>query len=1149
LATQDFVHLHVHTHYSLLDGACRLGELVDKAVKDEQRALALTDHGNLFGAIPFYRTARKAGIKPILGIESYLAQRSRREKANPETNQTYHITLLAETNKGWSNLIKLSSMAFREGFFRRPRIDMEAMSQHSEGIVCLTGCLGGIVNQHILRDEMDAARTAAGELRDIFGQHNTYLEVMDNGYKGQRKSLAGLMDIGRDMGLPLVATNDVHYTNADDARAQDILLCINTGKTVLEEDRFKMESEQLFFRTKEQMAEVFHDLPAALATTTEIADRCNVEIDFDTYHLPVFEPETGETPDELFDRLLEEGARKRYGRITDEVRARLEYEKGIIRKLGFVSYFLITWDFIRFARENDIPVGPGRGSAAGSMVAYCLFITELCPLKYDLLFERFLNAERISMPDIDVDFCRDKRELVIDYVRKKYGADNVSQIITFGTMASRGVVRDVGRALDIPLGEVDQIAKKIPNGPGASLRAALDTDEDLKTIRTSGADKEALFDIGLRLEGLCRHASTHAAGVVIANQPLDSLVPLYKNGDDIVTQWQMTDLEAVGLLKVDFLGLKTLTIIDEAVRLIREEHGVEIDFDKVPLDDPKTFELLQSSHTLGVFQLESEGMRELIARLEPDCYEDLIALIALYRPGPLQSGMADMYVKRKHGDEAVKYPHDDLAPLLAGTYGVIVYQEQVMLIANKMAGFSLNEADSLRKAMGKKKPEVMAEFREKFVGGAVAHGYQKKVADSLFTTMEFFAGYGFNKSHSAAYALLTYRTAWLKANYPVEFMCSLMTGDMGLTDKVKEFKDEAGRMGIEVLGPDVNRSVVKFSVDGKDIRYGLGAIKGMGAKAAQSLVDERKANGKYSDLPDLSRRWDPSVANKTNYEILIKAGAFDSSGWTRRACFETYAEYLKEAQSTLADRRKGQNLLFSPSAPAGADEPAPNEPIPDIPEWDEKERLAHEKQALGLYLSSHPFERRGAFFSRLAGMDTRTLSAAEGHGVDGEVTLAGMITGVRPIVIRQGRNAGQRMAKFQLEDLHGSIGATVFSRQYHALQDKIVEDSLVFVKARVDKNSEEPAILVDEIESPATYVRQFVDALVVRLDEQRHSAQDLTRVRELVDRHPGRHRLIFELGPKLRMLADPDFRVDLAEELLEELTDALGPEALSFTKM
>ncbi|MFQ5506859.1 MAG: DNA polymerase III subunit alpha, partial [Planctomycetota bacterium] len=829
--TPDFVHLHVHTHFSLLDGACRLDGLVEKAAGDGRRALALTDHGNLFGAVPFYKTCRAHGIKPIIGIEAYLAGRSRLEKADPGDNQTYHVTLLAKDNKGWSNLIKLSSMAFLDGFYRRPRIDKEALSRHAEGIVCLTGCLGGEVNQHILRGDMKGAFKAAADMQDIFGKENTYLELMDNGYAGQQKSRSGLRDIAADMGLELVATNDVHYVDAGDARAQDILLCINTGKTVLEEDRFRMGSQELYFKTREQMGRIFREIPRAMQCTVEIAERCNVEIDFDTYHLPVFEPGTGETPDELFDRLLEEGARRMYPEVTPEVRERLEYEKSVIRKLGFVSYFLITWDFIRFARENDIPVGPGRGSAAGSIVAYCLGITRLDPLKYELLFERFLNAERISMPDIDVDFCRDKREQVIDYVRRKYGAENVSQIITFGTMASRGVIRDVGRALDIPLGEVDKIAKKVPQGPGASLRKALQTDEELKEIRSSSPDKRELFDIGLRLEGLCRHASTHAAGVVIGNQPLSDLVPLYRNGDDVTTQWQMTDLEAIGLLKVDFLGLKTLTIIEEALRLIRAKTGNAVILDSLPLDDRKTFELLQQGETLGVFQLESAGMRDLIQRLMPDSFEDIIALIALYRPGPLQSGMAETYVKRKHGQEPVSYPHEDLAPLLAGTYGVIVYQEQVMLIAHELAGFSMNQADSLRKAMGKKKPEVMAEFRERFISGAVAKGHDRKVADDLFTTMEYFAGYGFNKSHSAAYALLTYQTAWLKANHPTEFLCALLSCDSGTTDKLKEFSDEAARMGIRVLGPDINRSGAKFLVEGQDIRYGLAAIKGMGEKA------------------------------------------------------------------------------------------------------------------------------------------------------------------------------------------------------------------------------------------------------------------------------------------------------------------------------
>ncbi|MEZ5990380.1 MAG: DNA polymerase III subunit alpha [Planctomycetota bacterium] len=1147
----DFVHLHVHTHFSLLDGACRLEALVDEALADGQRALGVTDHGNLFGAVPFYQACTAKGLKPILGIEGYLAERSRLERANPEDNRTFHLTLLARNDAGWRNLIKLSSLAFKEGFYRRPRFDKEVLARHSEGIVCLTGCLGGEINQHILRGDADGALRSAGSFVDIFGREDVYLEVMDNGYEGQRRAIEGLRRIQDDLGLQLVATNDVHYVRGTDAKAQDILLCINTGKTVLEENRFRMESEELFFKTRAQMWDVFRDLPDALRATVEIAERCDVRLDFGTYHLPVFEPDTGEGPDALFDRLLEEGLRRLYDPVTDAVRRRLEYEKDVIRKLGFVSYFLITWDFIRYARDNGIPVGPGRGSAAGSLVAYCLGITRLDPLRYDLLFERFLNAERVSMPDIDVDFCRDKREQVIDYVRGRYGDENVAQIITFGTMASRGVIRDVGRALDIPLPEVDQIAKKVPNGPGASLQKALEQDTELKEILGSGPDKERLFDISLRLEGLCRHASTHAAGVVIADRPLDELVPLYRNGDDITTQWQMTDLEAVGLLKVDFLGLKTLTILDEARRLIRVHHGQDVDLDRIPLDDPATYRLLQSGETLGVFQLESEGMQDLIRRLRPDTFEDVIASIALYRPGPLQSGMVDMYVKRKHGQERVTYPHDSLRSLLESTYGVIVYQEQVMLISHRLAGFSLNEADSLRKAMGKKKPEVMAGYRSKFVDGAVANGHDRRMADELFTTMEYFAGYGFNKSHSAAYAVLTYQTAWLKANWPVEFMCALMTCDMGLTDKVHEFVEEARRMGIEVLPPDLNRSQVRFSEEDRRIRYGLGAIKGMGTLVATALVEERAKGGPYLDLPDLCHRWDPAQANRTCYEVLAKAGAFDSTGWTRRACFEQHPELLRQAQSVLAELRKGQNLLFfGGGGSGGARERAP---VPDVPEWDERDKLAREKEALGFYLSGHPFRKRGAFWSRLAGCDSRGIRDLHGQGKADELVVAGMISAVRRIIIKSGRNAGQRMARFRLEDLHGQVSATVFARQYQELKERLVEDALVFCRGRLDARSEEPAILVEDIVPAQDYVARNVDSLVLRLDEGRHDPARLTPLQDLVRRHHGRHRLIFQVptadGGTCRLLADPEFRVTLSDELLDGIAEILGPEAMSYTKV
>lgn len=1169
----QFCHLHVHSHFSLLDGACRLDDMIDAAAADEQPAIGITDHGNLFGAIPFYKSCKAKGVRPVLGIEAYLAGKSRNERADNKTNPTYHMTLLAENDVGWKNLIKLSSISFRDGFYRKPRIDREDLSKYGEGIIALSGCLGGEVNQRILQKDYDEALKVVGEMCELLGKDNYFLEIMDNGYHEQPAANAAVLELSKRSGCPAVATNDVHYLRHEDWRAQDILLCINTGKSVQEQNRFKMEGDQLYLKSREEMARVFPDNLDTLERTVEIAQRCNVEIDFDTYHLPNFTPDTGESPDAMFTRLCDEGAMRRYGEINEKIRTRLDYEAGIIRKLGFVSYFLITWDFLRHAREVHVPVGPGRGSAAGSIVAYCLEITDIDPLRYDLLFERFLNAERISMPDIDIDFCRDGRERVIEYVRDKYGEENVSQIITFGTMASRGVIRDVGRALDIQLREIDQIAKKVPNGPGASLKEALETDPELQDIRKQDEAKENLFEIGVKLEGLCRHASTHAAGVVIADKPLDEYVPLYRNGEDITTQWQMTDLEEVGLLKVDFLGLKTLTIIAEAERLILEQHGKTLDLRNLPLDDEPTYKLLSKGTTLGVFQLESDGMRELIARLQPSCFEDVVALIALYRPGPLKSGMADMYVERKHGRQKVEYPHEVAKPILEDTYGVIVYQEQVMLIAHHLAGFTLNEADSLRKAMGKKKPEVMAKFRSKFVEGSIEQGHKKKMADDLFTTMEFFAGYGFNKSHSAAYAVLTYRTAWLKANYPTEFMCALLTCDMGLTDKVKEFIDETKRMGIPVRLPDINASQTKFSVERDDesgptgaIRYGLGALKGLGEKASDRLVQAREEKGRFVDISDLAQRWPAQVANKTCYEVLAKSGAIESTGWTRRAAFDEIEPTLREAASVQKDLARGQNLLFGAPSGGEAGGPAKARDIPDVPEWPENVKLTLEKEAVGFFLSGHPFERRGKFFSLLAGQDTRDLmriaqaeEAAIENGTQGrgrsdrqEIILAGMVSGLRPMVIKNGRNAGQRMARFRLEDLHDSVSCTVFSKQYAEVQHKLENDALVFVRARLDRSGEEVAILIDDVLGAEEYVREHVDALVLSLQEDEHGEAELEAVCDTLKEHKGAHRLLIQVaaksGARFRLFADSQWGVNLSADLLEGLSKTLGQSSLSFTR-
>ncbi|HZT55509.1 MAG TPA: DNA polymerase III subunit alpha, partial [Burkholderiaceae bacterium] len=771
MADAPFVHLRTRSHYSLLSAPVAIDDLVAAAAADGQTALALTDNGNLFGAVEFYKACQQKGVKPVLGMTTFVAGRTMREPFGPD-NPTHDLTLLAADARGFANLRQLASKAWLQGFSYRPRVDLDALHSHREGLIALSGSISGQVAQAIQQDDVEAAKAAAGRLRELFGADNFFLEVAATGAEVQRKVTAGKQRLSAALGIPCVATNDVHYLRPDDWLAHDIMLCIRNGKTVADQDRFRMSSRELYLKSRAQMQEAFGDWQAPVQQSAAIAARCNVAMGFGVYHVPVFQPETGETPSAYFARRCREGAVMRYGSLRPEVEQRLEYEIQVVEKSGFVSYFLIVQDFILKAKSLGIPVGPGRGSAAGSLVAYALQITDVDPLRYALLFERFLNPGRVSMPDIDIDFCGDRRGEVIDYVRRKYGDDCVCQIITFGTMASRGVLRDVGRVLDFDLGEVDQLCKKVPQGPGASLEAALQADPELKAIYQGSPQHKRLFDLALQLEGLARHSSVHAAGVVIADRPLQDYVPLCKNGEDVITQWQMTDLEDVGLLKMDFLGLKTLTILAEGARLVREVHGTTLDLSTLPLDDRDTYALMARGETQGVFQLESGGMRELLGRLKPDTFEDVIAVLALYRPGPLGSGMVETFVRRKHGEEKTVYPHADLEPVLKPTYGVIVYQEQVMQIANVIGGFSMTDADNLRKAMGKKKPEVMAKYKDQFVDGAKGRGYGEKFAKDLFETMEFFAGYGFNKSHSTAYALVTYQTAWLKAHYPLAFLAS-----------------------------------------------------------------------------------------------------------------------------------------------------------------------------------------------------------------------------------------------------------------------------------------------------------------------------------------------------------------------------------------
>ncbi|MGE3965848.1 MAG: DNA polymerase III subunit alpha, partial [Planctomycetota bacterium] len=839
-----YVHLHVHSHYSLLDGVIPLPVLVEAAKDRGMKALALTDHGNLFGMVDFHSQCKKHGIKPITGMEAYITAGSRHDRKQDLRGENFfHLVLLAQNETGYRNLLRLSSLAYIDGFYYKPRIDHEILEQHAEGLIGLSACLSGEVNRALLHGDDTRAREAVLRYQRIFGPGRFFLEIQDHGLSEQRRILEKVPPLAAELGIPLVATNDIHYLEQKDARAQEVHLCINTGTTLEDDDRLRMETDQFYFRTADEMARVFGDWPEAVTNADEIAAMCDFELELGVSHLPIFH--VAGIPDaahakapadlerdnlELFRELVREGFERLYPSASADVEKRLAYEMGVIEKTGFVSYFLIVWDFIRHAREIGVPVGPGRGSAVGSLVSYCLGITTLCPIRYDLIFERFLNSDRISMPDIDIDFCMEGREKVIEYVRQKYGKDRVCQIITFGTMAARAVIRDVGRAMAIPLKEVDAIAKKIPETLGIKLQQAIELEPELAELAKDPRYHD-YFEVALRLEGLNRHASTHAAGVVIGDRPLTELVPLYRNGEEITTQYSMEHLEAIGLLKMDFLGLKTLTIIDRAVKIIREETGLVLDLDHLALDDTPTYELLARGETKGIFQLESSGMRELLRRMSPDRFDDLIAILALYRPGPLGSGMDKIYVERKHGREAVEYLHPALAPILSESQGVILYQEQVMRIAHDLAGFTMNEADSLRKAMGKKRPEILAKFRAKFLDGAEANGIARKIALEIFEQIEHFAKYGFNKSHSTAYALITYRTAYLKANHPAAFMAAVLSCEISTVDRVVDYLNETRRKDLKVHPPALNQSGRNFTVRGGDIHYGLIAVKGVGEKA------------------------------------------------------------------------------------------------------------------------------------------------------------------------------------------------------------------------------------------------------------------------------------------------------------------------------
>ena len=1071
----DFVHLHLHTEFSLLDGACRLDELVAEGARLGMKAMAITDHGNMFGAVAFHDACREQGLKPILGCEIYVATGSRFERQAASASEAYnHFTLLASNDAGYHNLVKLVSAGYLEGFYHRPRIDKELLAKHSEGLIGLSGCLSGEIAQHILAGAESQALASVGEFSQIFGKDRFYLEVMEHGIPDQRRVNQGLLRLREKTGLKLAATNDAHYLHKDDHQAHDVLLCIGSGKKVTDTERLRFDTQHFYLKTAEEMAALFPDHPEALTSTLEVAEMCDFKLE-GVSTLPAFDVPPGFSTFSYFEKVTRDGFldRRRFleplaeaGRLRHplaDYAARLDKEIAVIHRVGFAGYFLIVWDFIRYARERKIPVGPGRGSAAGSLVAYCLRITDIDPIENQLIFERFLNEERISPPDIDIDFCEARRGEVIEYVTRKYGRDNVAQIITFGTMKAKAVVRDVGRVMDMTYAEVDKIAKMIPFDLKMTLDKALAESPALADAYQKDPRVKELLDISRRLEGTTRHASTHAAGVVISPVPLTDLVPLFKgNTADITTQFDMKGIERIGLLKMDFLGLRTLTLIDNCVKMIEAETGTVIDPAAIPLDDAKTYALFAAGKTSGLFQFESDGMRDILKRFKPDRLEHLTALNALYRPGPMQ--MIDDFIKRRHGQTKVVYDHPSLEPILSATYGVMVYQEQVMQIASALAGFSLGEADLLRKAMGKKKVDVMAAQMDQFLKGCASRGVAEKKARKIWDLMEQFAGYGFNKSHSAAYAWLAYQTAYLKANFPAFFLAALLTSERANTDKMVQYIGECREMGIRVLPPDVNESEMFFTVGGQggalrpppegsppDILFGLSALKNVGEGAVEAALQSRRDGGPFRSLFDFCDRVDLRAVNRRVIESFVKSGTFDSTDARRSALFAAIDRAMEGGQKRQRDRESGQASLFGAAGPAVA-EPA-QERVADAPPWSEAERLAFEKESLGFFISGHPLER---FRAELAQWASATTGSLAQQAANGEVTVGGLVTALRLIKTKK----GDRMASFVLEDLEGSVETLVFPEAYKKAGARLADDQVVLVKARAEVQDDGKARLL-----------------------------------------------------------------------------------------
>jgi len=1176
----EFVHLHLHTEFSLLDGACRIDELLDQAAKLKMPAIAVTEHGNLFSSVIFHDHARQRGVKPILGCEVYMAPGDRRNKSGNPGETANHLVLLAETNEGYHNLIKLVSSGYTEGFYYKPRIDKELLAQHASGLIGLSSCLKGEVAEGLSHAQERKAREAAAIYKDILGPQNFFLEMQWHGIEEQKIVNSGIPAIAKDLGLGMVCTNDVHYLRDSDAHPHDILLCIGTGKGYNDPKRLRYESRQFFLKTAEEMASVFQDFPDAVANTVRIGERCDVLLKEGENYLPNFDVPAGFTLDEYFEHITREGFKDRLPRLkqlaasgalrhtVDEYERRLTYEVEMIKQMKYPGYFLIVWDFIRYAREQGIPVGPGRGSAAGSLVAYCLRITDVDPIDFDLIFERFLNPERVSLPDIDIDFCERRRGEVIEYVTRKYGRENVAQIITFGTMKAKAVVRDVGRVLEMPFGDVDKVAKQIPAALDMTLEKALAESEPLRQMEQTDPKVKELLNVARRLEGMTRHASVHAAGVVIAPRAITEYAPLYKGArDEIVTQWSMKEIERVGLLKMDFLGLSTLTLIYDAIEEIRRTTGEVLDIDAIPLDDPKTYQIFQDGLTYGVFQFESSGMRDILRKAKPQRLDDLIALNALYRPGPLRSGMVDDYIARKQGKTEVKYELPELEPVLADTYGVIAYQEQVMRISNVVAGFTLGEADILRKAMGKKKADVMQKMRDKFVSGAKKQGHHERKAAHLFDLMEHFAGYGFNKSHSTTYAYLAYQTAYLKANYPWHFAAALFTIEAQNTDKLAMYLGEARERGIPVLPPDINESQLRFTVESSSgVRFGLTAIKNVGQGAVESLLAVRDKQGRIRSLGALCEDLDLRLVNKRVFESLIKAGAFDSLAHgtaladlpttTLRPRLMAAIDPACEAGARLqADRERGQGGLFA------NDDAAPHDSagggamsLPVATPWTESEQLSFEKETLGLYWSGHPVDRYASALQEFGARSVADLADAQpapqqetwGPGgrkpLEPDTSIGGIIAACRQLKTKK----GDRMAVFTLEDAQGGVEIIAFPETYQRSASLIEIGTLVLVRGKLERDEETVRILASEI-APIETVRERI-AREVAIHLRKPADRDtLESLGEIFSRHRGDRKVSFEVetgegASRLRVKVDvsSQIRVRPSPTLIAEVEQLVG---------